>query len=165
MYSCLCMNVLYKKAKGDEQISHNPPLARLHYCCNFYLVHNLKIVMAHLVGQQLVGKTKIHSDGDVFHNLFRHTPHHVSNISPNLVQACDLHGGKWGTVGSVVVWSYVHGNNQATSRVCVCVCLHVGVYVCVFTHVRVCVRACVFIDIIHGKNTNKDFYKNKYFRL
>lgn len=61
-----------------------------------------------LVGK-LVGQITIISDGDVFHDLFTNKPHHVSNITPSLVKGCDLHDGQWGKVGSIVIWSYVHG--------------------------------------------------------
>ncbi|KAF8054071.1 hypothetical protein N665_1352s0009 [Sinapis alba] len=59
-------------------------------------------------------------------------PHHVSNVSPNYIQGCELHEGEMGQVGAIVVWKYVHDgeakvlkeriepvdleNNQATYR-------------------------------------------------
>lgn len=44
-----------------------------------------------------------------FHEVLAHRPHHISNVSPNNIQGCDLHEGEWGTVGSVVYWNYFHG--------------------------------------------------------
>ncbi|EYU31818.1 hypothetical protein MIMGU_mgv1a024291mg [Erythranthe guttata] len=58
---------------------------------------------------KLVSETNIKSDGDVFHEIFRERPHHVPNMSPE-IQNCDLHHGEWGTVGSIIFWSYTHGN-------------------------------------------------------
>lgn len=65
--------------------------------------------MAPLTGK-LVSKTKIVSAGDVFHELWASTPHHVPNISPEKVQGCDLHEGDFGKAGSIICWRYVHGN-------------------------------------------------------
>ncbi|XP_071939860.1 kirola-like [Coffea arabica] len=50
---------------------------------------------------KLVNQIEIKSDGDVFHEIFRYRPHDISTMSPSNVQGCDLHGGDWGTVGSV----------------------------------------------------------------
>ncbi|KAL9148792.1 hypothetical protein ABFS82_12G066600 [Erythranthe guttata] len=58
---------------------------------------------------KLVSETNIKSDGDVFHEIFRERPHHVPNMSPE-IQNCDLHHGEWGTVGSIIFWSYTHGD-------------------------------------------------------
>lgn len=47
--------------------------------------------------------------GDVFHELFRHNPNHLSTVSPHKIQGCDLHEGEYGRVGSIVYWRYTHG--------------------------------------------------------
>ncbi|KAI5676594.1 hypothetical protein M9H77_07544 [Catharanthus roseus] len=57
---------------------------------------------------KLVGQIEIKSDGDVFHEIFRHRPHHISDMSPDKIQGVDLHDGEWGAVGSVVFWNYTH---------------------------------------------------------
>lgn len=58
---------------------------------------------------KLTAEIEYKSGGDVFHELFRFKPHHISNMSPNIVQGCELHEGEWGTVGSKIFWNYTHG--------------------------------------------------------
>ncbi|KAK6146775.1 hypothetical protein DH2020_020644 [Rehmannia glutinosa] len=55
---------------------------------------------------KLVSQISIKSDGNVFHELFRYKPHHISDICPEKVQRVDLLSGQWGTVGSVVCWYF-----------------------------------------------------------
>ncbi|PRQ40956.1 putative START-like domain-containing protein [Rosa chinensis] len=43
-----------------------------------------------------------------FHEMFTHKPHHISNVSSNNIQGCDLHEGDWGTVGTIIYWNYFH---------------------------------------------------------
>ncbi|KAL8035006.1 hypothetical protein ABFX02_12G068800 [Erythranthe guttata] len=64
---------------------------------------------------KLVSETNIKSDGDVFHEIFRERPHHVPNMSPE-IQNCDLHHGEWGTVGSIIFWSYTHDGKESVSK-------------------------------------------------
>ncbi|CAK9180274.1 unnamed protein product [Ilex paraguariensis] len=94
---------------------------------------------------KLVGQTEIKSDGDVFHEVFRARPHHISNMSPGNVQGVNLHEdlfyeiwryrpnqisymspgnlqgveiyeGEWGTVGSRMIWSYTFGGEKKVTR-------------------------------------------------
>ncbi|KAL8035007.1 hypothetical protein ABFX02_12G068900 [Erythranthe guttata] len=58
---------------------------------------------------KLVSQIDIKSDGDVFHEIFRERPHHISDMSPAHIQNCDLHDGEWGTVGSIIYFNYTHG--------------------------------------------------------
>ncbi|CAI9113160.1 OLC1v1013709C1 [Oldenlandia corymbosa var. corymbosa] len=57
----------------------------------------------------MVRSIEIKSDGDVFHEIFRDRPHHISTMSPTYIQGVDLHDGDWGKVGSVIFWNYTHG--------------------------------------------------------
>ena len=61
-----------------------------------------------LTGKQ-VFQIEIKSSGDVFHELFKNKPHEMSSISPDIVHGCELHHGDWGTVGSIIFWTYTHG--------------------------------------------------------
>ncbi|XP_011084196.1 kirola-like [Sesamum indicum] len=54
--------------------------------------------------------------GDLFHKVYRDTPHNVSSMSPNIVQGCDLHQGNWGTIGSIICWSYTHDGEQKIAK-------------------------------------------------
>ena len=53
---------------------------------------------------------EVKASADKFHDMFCNRPHHVHHTCSDKVQGCDLHEGEWGTVGSIVCWSYVHGN-------------------------------------------------------
>ncbi|XAR72229.1 hypothetical protein NMG60_11018799 [Bertholletia excelsa] len=64
----------------------------------------------------MVRQVEIKSDGDVFHQIWRHRPHHISNMSPGNVQSCDLHEGEWGTVGSVIYWNYTHDGKKKVAK-------------------------------------------------
>ncbi|XP_009798271.1 kirola-like [Nicotiana tabacum] len=55
---------------------------------------------------KLISQIEIKGCGDLFHEMFRHKPHHLPNVTPDKIQAVDLHEGDWGTVGSVVNWNY-----------------------------------------------------------
>ncbi len=41
------------------------------------------------------------------HGVWVGRPHHVPNVSPSKIPKVILHGGEWGSVGSVVAWHYV----------------------------------------------------------
>lgn len=58
---------------------------------------------------KLIGHVEISKNGDVFHDIFRHNPDKVADISPDKVHGCDLHAGEKGQVGSVMTWHYTHG--------------------------------------------------------
>ncbi len=64
--------------------------------------------MTNIKGKKAV-EVEIKSDGDLFHELLRNKPHHLSNLTP-IIDACNLHDGEWGTVGSVISWHYFHGD-------------------------------------------------------
>lgn len=66
---------------------------------------------------KLVKQTEIKSDGDVFHQLFSYRPHQIPAISPTHVQGCDLHGGDWGSAGSVIFWNYTRDGKQEEIKV------------------------------------------------
>ena len=65
---------------------------------------------------KLVSSICIKSDGDVFHELFREKPHHISGICPEKIQNCDLHEGEWGKVGSVIFWNYFHDGKERVAK-------------------------------------------------
>ncbi|KAH9612964.1 hypothetical protein KSS87_007648 [Heliosperma pusillum] len=48
----------------------------------------------------------IKSSGDVFHELLKLNPNHMSNIVPDQIHACDLHEGEFGKIGSIIEWKY-----------------------------------------------------------
>ncbi|XP_061990862.1 MLP-like protein 28 [Rosa rugosa] len=49
---------------------------------------------------------EIKASAPKFHEMFTHKPHHISNVSSNNIQGCDLHEGDWGTVGTIIYWNY-----------------------------------------------------------
>ncbi|XP_047309683.1 kirola-like [Impatiens glandulifera] len=64
--------------------------------------------MAEKYLQKMMRHVEIKSDGDVFHEIFKTRPHHLSDMSPTLVQNFELLEGELGTVGSVVLFHYNH---------------------------------------------------------
>ncbi|KAL6573789.1 hypothetical protein OROHE_002248 [Orobanche hederae] len=71
--------------------------------------------MSSLTGK-LVSQINIKSDGDVFHEIFRERPHHISDMSPAHIQKCDLHDGDWGKLGSVIFWNYTHDGKERVAK-------------------------------------------------
>ena len=73
-----------------------------------------KDLEAHLLEENFFDKVEadveIKASPSKFHHMFKHKPHHISNVSADKIQGCELHEGDWGTVGSVVFWNYFHGN-------------------------------------------------------
>ncbi|KAL2546170.1 MLP-like protein [Forsythia ovata] len=65
---------------------------------------------------KLVSQIGIKSDGDAFHEIFRERPNDIAGISPGIVHGVDLHGGKWGTVGSVIYWKFTHDGKERVSK-------------------------------------------------
>ncbi|KAA8529040.1 hypothetical protein F0562_033472 [Nyssa sinensis] len=65
---------------------------------------------------KLVRQTEIRSDGNVFHEIFKSRPHHISKMSPDNIQGVDLHEGDWGTVGSVILWNYTHDGKEKIAK-------------------------------------------------
>ena len=65
------------------------------------------------MSSDLIGKletdVEIKASATKFHDIFMKRPHHISNVSSEKIQGCELHEGEWGTVGSVIYWNYHHG--------------------------------------------------------
>ncbi|KFK44400.1 hypothetical protein AALP_AA1G252500 [Arabis alpina] len=51
-----------------------------------------------------------------FYDMYAGRPHHVAKATPRNVQACELHDGEWGTVGSIIFWNYVHDGEAQVSK-------------------------------------------------
>ncbi|CAI9096012.1 OLC1v1032072C1 [Oldenlandia corymbosa var. corymbosa] len=66
--------------------------------------------------KKMVSSIEIKSDGDVFHEIFRDRPHHISNMSPTYIQGVDLHDGDWGKVGSIIFWNYTHDGKEKVAK-------------------------------------------------
>ena len=58
---------------------------------------------------ELEVEVEIKSPAEKFYHMYAGRPHHVAKATPRNVQACDLHDGEWGEVGSIIFWNYVHG--------------------------------------------------------
>ncbi|XWS63937.1 hypothetical protein CRYUN_Cryun06bG0144200 [Craigia yunnanensis] len=73
-----------------------------------------------MASSALTGKletdVEIKATADKFHDMFCNRPHHVRHTCYDKVQGCDLHEGEWGTVGSIVCWSYVHDGEAKTAK-------------------------------------------------
>ncbi|CAA2994171.1 kirola-like [Olea europaea subsp. europaea] len=66
---------------------------------------------------KLIAQIEFKHGGDVFHELIKHKPHHISNTIPHLVQGCDLHEGEFGKVGSKICWTYTHDGKVRKAKV------------------------------------------------
>ncbi|XP_021911714.1 MLP-like protein 43 [Carica papaya] len=68
----------------------------------------------------LLGKLEAHLEikapPEKFHEIFTHKPHHVSSITPDKIHGCDLHDGEWGTVGSIICWTYFHDGKKKIGK-------------------------------------------------
>ncbi|XP_055801810.1 kirola-like [Solanum dulcamara] len=65
---------------------------------------------------KLVSHINIKCDGDIFHDVYRQRPHHLSSMCPDKVQNVDVHEGEWGTIGSVNFWSYTHDGKEKVAK-------------------------------------------------
>ncbi|KAL1218292.1 MLP-like protein 28 [Cardamine amara subsp. amara] len=68
-----------------------------------------------LAGQVEV-EVKIKAPAEKFYEMNTEKSQHVAEAAPSNVQACDLHDGEWGTVGSVVVWNYFHDGKAKVAK-------------------------------------------------
>ncbi|XP_009110123.1 MLP-like protein 31 [Brassica rapa] len=65
---------------------------------------------------ELEVEVEIKSSAAKFYHMYAGTPHHVANATPRNVQACDLHDGEWGEVGSIIFWNYVHDGQAKVAK-------------------------------------------------
>ncbi|KAK4479142.1 hypothetical protein RD792_014653 [Penstemon davidsonii] len=65
---------------------------------------------------KLVAAIEFRAGGDLFHELFRYNPQHISTTTPDKVQGCDLHEGEFGKVGSLICWRYTHDGEKKTAK-------------------------------------------------
>ncbi|KAL3501899.1 hypothetical protein ACH5RR_036348 [Cinchona calisaya] len=65
---------------------------------------------------KLVSQIEIKSDGDLFYELFRQKPHHLSNVSPDTFQGVELHEGEWGVMGSVFFSNYTLDGKEEVAK-------------------------------------------------
>ncbi|GMN44075.1 hypothetical protein TIFTF001_013274 [Ficus carica] len=72
-------------------------------------------MLADLCGK-LETDVEIKASAEKFHSIFRHKPHHISNVASHKIQGVDLHEGEWGTVGSIVCWNYFHDGKPRVAR-------------------------------------------------
>lgn len=63
---------------------------------------------------KLVSEIGVKWEGDLF-RLFQF-PYQLSDITPHLIQSVDLLSGTWGTVGSVIRWTYTQDGVKSTSK-------------------------------------------------
>ena len=65
---------------------------------------------------KLIAAIEFKAGGDVFHELFRYNPQHISTATPDKVQGCDLHEGEFGHVGSIICWRYTHDGKEKRAK-------------------------------------------------
>ncbi|CAN6896597.1 hypothetical protein Bca4012_094541 [Brassica carinata] len=65
---------------------------------------------------ELEVEVEIKSPAEKFYHMYAGRPHHVAKATPRNVQACDLHDGEWGEVGSIIFWNYVHDGQARVAK-------------------------------------------------
>ena len=65
---------------------------------------------------KLVAAIEFKAGGDVFHELFRLKPHHISTATPDKIKGCDLIEGEFGEVGSIICWTYNHDGKEQKAK-------------------------------------------------
>ncbi|KAL1218291.1 MLP-like protein 28 [Cardamine amara subsp. amara] len=68
-----------------------------------------------LAGQVEV-EVEIKAPAEKFYEMYTGKAQHCVEATPSNVQACDLHEGEWGTVGSVIVWNYFHDGKAKVAK-------------------------------------------------
>lgn len=91
---------VYKLERGYEPVSIKSTKA--------LSLANIEMAQSSLLGELEV-EVEIKSPAAKFYHMYAGRPHHVAKATPRNVQACDLHDGEWGEVGSIIFWNYVHG--------------------------------------------------------
>ncbi|XP_030959599.1 MLP-like protein 28 [Quercus lobata] len=59
---------------------------------------------------------EIKAPAEKFHEIVSCRPHHISNVSPGVIQGCALHEGDWGNENSVINWDYVHDGKAKVAK-------------------------------------------------
>ncbi|XP_024989116.1 kirola-like [Cynara cardunculus var. scolymus] len=57
----------------------------------------------------------ITSHGDIFHEMFRHRPHDLALISPDILHGCEF-DGQAGAVGSSIFFEYTRDGKKLTAK-------------------------------------------------
>ncbi|KAI5677892.1 hypothetical protein M9H77_08842 [Catharanthus roseus] len=65
---------------------------------------------------KMIGQTEIKAGGDVFHDIFKQRPHHLSKMTPQKVQRFTLLEGELGKVGSKICWHYTHDGKDRVAK-------------------------------------------------
>ncbi|KAM3360735.1 hypothetical protein BC332_18801 [Capsicum chinense] len=65
---------------------------------------------------KLSAQIEVKAKNDVFHDVFRHKPHHLPTMCPVQAQGFECLEGDLGTVGSKICWKYAHDGKQKISK-------------------------------------------------
>ncbi|CAN8291855.1 unnamed protein product [Cochlearia groenlandica] len=65
---------------------------------------------------ELEVEVEIKAPAAKFYHMYAGRPHHVARATPRNVQACDLHDGEWGEVGSIIYWNYFHDGQAKVAK-------------------------------------------------
>lgn len=59
---------------------------------------------------------EVRCGGHLIHDMFHTNIHHIRNISPKLINHCEIHEGEIGKIGTVLSWKYIDGNTHFLSQ-------------------------------------------------
>ncbi|XP_057537555.1 MLP-like protein 31 [Amaranthus tricolor] len=67
--------------------------------------------------RKLEGEVEIRAAaGDVYFDLYKNRPHHLSHSSPHFIQTCELLQGQFGKPGSIILWRYNLGGKPRIGK-------------------------------------------------
>ncbi|CAN0920912.1 MLP-like protein 28 [Linum grandiflorum] len=69
-----------------------------------------------LIHGKLEAYVGVRVSADTFHDIFSGRPHHISNMAPQKIKACDVHEGDWGKPGTVICWDYFHDGEAKVAK-------------------------------------------------
>jgi len=61
-------------------------------------------------------KVHIKASAEQFYDVLCNRTHHIATIAPEIIQSVQIHEGEWGSEGSIISWTYIHGMQTSTSK-------------------------------------------------
>nr|XP_004237497.1 MLP-like protein 34 [Solanum lycopersicum] len=61
---------------------------------------------------KLIASMEVRCGGHLIHDMFHTNIHHIRNISPKLINHCEIHEGEIGKIGTVLSWKYIDDGKE-----------------------------------------------------
>ncbi|KAG6582122.1 MLP-like protein 43, partial [Cucurbita argyrosperma subsp. sororia] len=59
---------------------------------------------------------EIRASAKKFHEIIYQKPHHISKVSSDKIQGCELHEDEWGKLDTILYWHYVHDGKDCVAK-------------------------------------------------